>query len=222
MNEALFSIEEATVGTGSVRLLARVSLSLQGGEIGGLRGSSGCGKTMLLRSAAGLIDFIEGAARVRGRLPGEMGWPAYRRHVLLMHQQPVMARGTIRENLERPFRYRVAESAFPEARARELLERLRLGSGRIDEDARTLSVGEQQRVSVIRALLVEPAVLLLDEPTSALDAEATAAVEEALREDLSRRPDACALVVSHDPAQSERLCHTVADLESNVCRTRPS
>jgi ABC-type phosphate transport system ATPase subunit len=71
----------------------------------------------------------------------------------------------------------------------------------LDRDAGRLSVGEQQRVMLARALALEPEVLLLDEPTASLDADATAAVEDALR----GLRGVSLVLVTHDPAQAERL-----------------
>jgi ABC-type sulfate/molybdate transport systems ATPase subunit len=79
-------------------------------------------------------------------------------------------------------------------------------------DAARLSVGEQQRVMVARALALEPAVLLLDEPTASLDAASRDAVEATLL-DLRERPGLSYVMVTHDPAQAERLAERVLRLE---------
>ncbi|MBN2309727.1 MAG: ATP-binding cassette domain-containing protein [Candidatus Hydrogenedentes bacterium] len=209
----LLTVKDATVGAGPVCLFEGVSLALVPGELVALKGPSGCGKTTLLRSVAGLIDLVRGEVRLEGRAPEEMGWPAFRRRVLLVHQQPVLLRGTVRENLERPFQYRAADGEFPEARVSALFEQLRLTPEHMRRDVRNLSVGEQQRVCLVRALILEPAVFLFDEPTSALDEEATASAEGLIRDEVARR-GAGALVASHDPVQPARLCRRALDLPS--------
>jgi ABC-type sulfate/molybdate transport systems ATPase subunit len=78
-----------------------------------------------------------------------------------------------------------------------------------ERDASRLSVGEQQRVMLARALALEPEVLLLDEPTAALDEDAKAAVEGAL----TGLPGISLVVVTHEPAQAERLASRVIRLE---------
>ncbi len=210
----VLSVTNAAVGVGKLRLLEGIAFKLRPGELVAVRGPSGCGKSMLLQSVAGLIDFLEGGTRLRNALPRNVGWPAYRRQVLLVHQQPVLLRGSVRHSLERPFHYQTANGPFPRDRALDLLEQLLLGNGVLKQDARTLSVGEQQRVSLVRALLLKPAVLLLDEPTSALDEKAAAAVEHVVREAAAGEAHTAALIVSHDPAQPDRLCDRQIELSS--------
>ena len=81
---------------------------------------------------------------------------------MLVDQRPVMLDTTVAQNLQRPFAYRhVGPDKYPRDQAAELLDRLGVGAHRLAEPARSLSVGEQQRLSLVRALLVAPAVLLL-------------------------------------------------------------
>ncbi|MCP4641513.1 MAG: ATP-binding cassette domain-containing protein [bacterium] len=211
MDGTVLSAHGLVVGVGGVRLLEGVTLDLAAGGLTGVRGPSGCGKTMLLRTLAGLIDPVSGVVRFRGRAAGVDGWPGYRRQVVLVQQQPVMLRGSIRTNLARPFEYGHVAETFSESRARVLLDRLLVGGDRLGEDARMLSVGEQQRVSLIRALLLEPSVYVLDEPTSALDPESRAQVEEVMSEEVSRRPCAV-LAVTHDVSQGARWCRDAIDV----------
>ncbi len=204
-NKALFTADAITVAVDGQILLEDMSFRLEPGQLLAITGPSGCGKTMLLRSLAGLIDPVAGQLRLNGETPQQLGWPAYRRRVLLVHQQPVLTPGTIRDNLERPFRYRAAASPWDEYAATGLLERLHLEADRLDQHAESLSVGQQQRVCLIRALLLRPDVLLLDEPTSALDDTARDAVEAIIREVAAERA-ATAVIVTHDAAQAGRWC----------------
>ncbi len=209
----LLGVHNLTVTVAGAPLLAGVSLALWPGDRIGLVGPSGCGKTSLLRAIAGL-DAARGVLRLAGRSPQVTGWPVWRRHVLLVNQRPVLLDATVRENLARPFRYRQDRRPFPAGRAAAVLEQLGLEPDRMDQLARSLSEGQQQRVSLARALLLEPPVLLLDEPTSALDAANVDAVEKAV-EAYVGAGDRAVLIVSHDPAQTARWCTAVMPLDAH-------
>ncbi len=203
-------LKGVAVRAGGRDLFAGVDLRLEAGERVALWGESGIGKTSLLRVIAQLDDARAGELRLDGETPEEVGIPAYRRRVLYVPQRPALFAATVRENLERPFRYASATGAFDVERAAFLLERVGFPAARLDEQARTLSVGEQQRVCLVRALSLSPDVLLLDEPTSAVDAprrlEVEALVAEAAEQGLA------ALVVTHDAAQVTRFCSARVDL----------
>ncbi len=201
---------------GGVRLLCDVAFSVARGELLGLMAPSGRGKTTLLRTAAGLIDGGTGRILLHGRPPEHYGWPAFRRRVVLVGQKPALLDASVEANLRRPWRYASAAGTFPEAEAGALLERLGLDGAALSQQAHTLSVGQQQRVCLVRALLLEPDALLLDEPTSALDEDAAAAVEHTLREQAETRGMA-AVVVSHDRAQMARLCARSVELAPYQC-----
>ena len=125
----------------------------------------------------------------------------------LVPQLPVLLEGTVADNL----RFAAGLSG-----AEPDVGRL-LGLGGLDEsfadrDVERLSVGEQQRAMIARALATEPDVLLLDEPTSALDEEARDSVERTVAE-LRERVGASVVLVTHDPAQARRLADWVVRLE---------
>ena len=193
-------------------MLEGIRISVGRGEIVGVFGPSGCGKSALLRCVAGLCDPASGEIRFRDGPAGEHGWPEYRREVVLVGQQPALLEASVEENLARVFSYRVSNRAFPRDEARELLERLEVGAHRLAQPARSLSVGQQQRVCLVRALLIRPAVLLLDEPASALDAQAAALVEDVLRRSVDEGRCEGILLVTHDRDQIERLCDASLDL----------
>ena len=132
---------------------------------------------------------------------------ALRREVMLVPQLPALVPGTVADNLE--FAARLARRGSIDAAA--ALRAAGLDESFADRDVAKLSVGEQQRAMLARALAVEPAVLLLDEPTSALDAAARGTVEEALA-GLRRRRDLSIVLVTHDAAQAERLADAMIGL----------
>jgi len=208
--ESVLEVRQVSVSLGERARVAGLDVCIGAGELVALRGPSGAGKSSLLRVVAGLDDPRAGELRCRGRSPKETGWPQWRRRVLLCAQRAAALPGSVRDNLAHAFAYACASGAFPEARARELVARLKLASGVWGQTAETLSEGELQRVALLRALLLEPDVFLLDEPTSALDPDATRAVEELLREVAGE--GGCALIVTHDPAQAERWCDRSVDV----------
>ncbi len=216
-HEAMLSVEELAIDVDHRRLLDGVGFALSTGEMIGLSGPSGCGKTTLLRAIAGLIDPAGGRVTLDGRSPEQIGWPRFRRQVVLVHQRPVVHDGTVSEVLRRPFRYRTSAGPFDPAGAGELFDALRLGGLDMQQRARTLSVGQQQRLCLARALLVDPRVLLLDEPTSALDGPAVDLVEGLLRRRCDRGGLACA-VVTHDRQQIARWCDREVDLAGHLAK----
>jgi len=196
-------------------VLRHISFDLQQGELLAVLGPSGCGKTSLLRAIAGLDDAAAGEVRLHGRSADEVGWPAYRRSVTMVQQQPVMLDDTVLENLLRPWQHRSVSQPFDRKGAVDMLRTVGLIEECLAQQARTLSLGERQRVALIRAVLIEPEVLLLDEPTSALDEQSQALIERLLRLQ-ARRHRRSAVVVTHDRGQADRLCDAKLDLRAHA------
>ena len=207
----LFTVRDLGIAAGGQDLLAGINLDLHPGELVALTGPSGCGKTTLLRALCALDNPTAGTVKLEGQTPQALGYPEFRRRVLLVDQRPILFDATLEANLRRPFSYRSAGGDFPSQRARELLERVGLGAARLTQNARSLSIGQQQRASLVRALLLEPKLFLLDEPTSALDGEAVSEVELLIRQDLQAR-GAAALVVTHSRAQAQTWCDREIDV----------
>ncbi len=202
----LLELQSLSVATDSEPLIEGLDLCVREGEFTALPGPSGCGKTTLLRTVAGLIDPMAGRVALRGKAAPGGDWPSYRRKVVLIQQTPVLLDETVEVNLARPFQYDSSgESAFPRERALELLGVFGVSRSRMSQAARTLSVGQQQRVCLVRALLLQPEVLLLDEPTSALDPESVRSVEDVFVTE-ARNRGMSALLVTHDRAQADRVC----------------
>ncbi len=190
-----------------------LDFELLAGERIGIVGASGVGKTTLLRTITGLQDAHSGAVTLGGKTPEEWGWPGFRRRVVMVSQRPTLTAGSAEENLRQPFGYAsLRDLKFSRERAIGLMQRLRLKPEQLEQPAMSLSVGEQQRLCLIRALLLEPLVVCLDEPTSALDPEAALAVESLIEEESSRN-GLSALIVTHNSAQAERWCRRIIRLE---------
>ena len=164
---------------GDRAVLRGVDLEVGWGEIAVLFGANGAGKTTLLRILAGLTRADDGTAHIAGRRMHGRGNRARRLVGFAGHQTMLYNDLTCRENLAFYARlYGIREAG---SRIGQVLERVRL-SDRANRRVRTLSHGMQKRLSMGRAILHEPAVLLLDEPESGLDAESVAALGSLLRE----------------------------------------
>jgi ABC-type sulfate/molybdate transport systems ATPase subunit len=130
-----------------------------------------------------------------------------RREVCLVPQLPAMLDGTVADNI------RFAAGLWDRTPDfGRLLDLAGLDASYADRDSSRLSVGEQQRAMLARALAIEPAVLLLDEPTSALDERARDSVEAALV-DLCERVEISRVMVTHDLDQARRMSDWVVRLD---------
>jgi putative ABC transport system ATP-binding protein len=203
----LFELEDVTYSRGGEVVLKDVRARLPVGA-GSLLGPSGSGKSTLLRLLNRLADPDSGRVLYEGRDVREYDPLALRREVSLVPQLPALIEGTVHDNVA--YGPRLAGRSF---NARSCLELAGLDPAFEGRDASRLSVGEQQRVMLARALALEPRVLLLDEPTSALDQAARDAVEGTLRQ-LRARTAISLVVVTHDIAQATRLAEYVVRIES--------
>jgi putative ABC transport system ATP-binding protein len=194
----LFELERVSLRRGGGSVLRELSARLPVGA-SCLAGPSGSGKSTVLRLLDRLADPESGVVRYRGEDVRERDPLGLRREVGLVPQLPALLAGTVEENV----RF-AADLAGLEPDVARLLELSGLDRGFAARDAARLSVGEQQRAMLARALALEPRVLLLDEPTSALDGRARDAVEATLR-DLRRRLDISLVLVTHDLAQARRM-----------------
>ena len=182
-----------------------LDLKLASGERAVLTGRSGTGKSLLLRTLCGLDRPDEGRVHHRGEIVDEHDLPRFRARVIYVQQQPVLIPGTVLENLELPLRFRInAARGARDGRAGALLAQMGKPVGFLDQRASVLSGGEGQIVALVRALLLEPEVLLLDEPTAHLDDEGTRRVEQVVF-DWVDAGDRAVLWTSHDRAQVDRV-----------------
>lgn len=212
MNDANGNILEAravgrTAGPTGNWLIRDVSLAIALGDKVALVGPSGSGKTVLLRVLAMLDPVDRGELLWHGHEVAREAIPLFRSRVIYLHQQPALIEGTVEMNLRYPFALRAhRDRKFDAQLIRAWLTKLGRDESFLKKETRDLSGGERQLTALLRAMQLQPELLLLDEPTSALDQRATAAVEECLRQWQQEQVDKRSLViVSHNLAQVERL-----------------
>jgi putative ABC transport system ATP-binding protein len=202
----LFELRDVSLSRGGRRVLDSVSAEIPAGATA-IVGPSGAGKSTLLRLLNRLSDPESGTVLYRGRPLAGYDPLALRREVSLVPQLPALLEGTVESNL----RF-AAGLAGEELDAARCLRLAGLSADFAERDVSQLSVGEQQRAMLARALTQGPTVLLLDEPTSALDPAARDAIEATLAE-LRRELEISIVLVSHDPEQARRLSDWVVRLE---------
>ncbi len=203
----LFELREVVLSRGGRRVLDAVSAGVAAGATA-ILGPSGSGKSTLLRLLNRLADPDSGEILYRERPLASYDPLALRREVALVPQLPALLAGSVESNL----RY-AAGLAGREPDLGRCLRLAGLGPEFAPRDVTRLSVGEQQRAMLARALAQEPRVLLLDEPTSALDHVARDAIEAALAE-LRRELEISLVLVTHDPEQARRLGDWVVRIEA--------
>jgi len=203
----LFELREVGLVRGGRRVLDSVDAEIPAGATA-IVGPSGAGKSTLLRLLNRLADPDEGAIDFRGRPLDSYDPLALRREVSLVPQLPALLEGTVESNLE----YAAGLAGKEEVDAGRCLGLAGLDPEFAGRDVSKLSVGEQQRAMLARALVQEPAVLLLDEPTAALDRAARDAIEATLAR-LREELEISLVLVSHDPEQARRLGEWVVRIE---------
>jgi putative ABC transport system ATP-binding protein len=201
----LFELHEVGLDRGDRPVLDSFSVQIPEGATA-IVGPSGAGKSTLLRLLNRLADPGRGEITYRGRPLSTYEPLALRHEVALVPQLPALLEGTVESNL----RY-AADLAGEPLDVDETLRRAGLDPSFAARDVAKLSVGEQQRAMLARALAQRPDVLLLDEPTSALDHAARDAVEATLAR-LRSESNLSLVLVSHDPEQARRLGDRVVEM----------
>jgi putative ABC transport system ATP-binding protein len=195
-----------------VQPMDRLQLAIGAGDHIALQGPSGTGKSVLLRTLALLDAPVRGAVRYRGAPIAPGAVPRYRRAVAYLPQRPTLSGDTVRDALQWPYTFAAhRDHRYDEAAALALTEQAGKTADFLDSTTATLSGGESQVAALIRALLLDPEVLLLDEPTAALDPHSAQIIESLVAQwadapTTAQDRDPRAYVwISHDPAQAARV-----------------
>lgn len=199
--------------------LSGVELSIRGGEFVLLKGPSGGGKSTLLRVLSRLERPDSGTFDYMGASVGAVAPERYRREVCLIQQTPTVVAGDVKTNLLLPFSFAANHDLAPpdDAALRQGLDSLLLSDVPLDRAAKSLSVGQRQRLCLLRAMLLSPRALLLDEPTSALDPESRRVVEDTA-ERLCKDEGVTVILVSHNDYEPRSVDFRIVNMRE--CRLR--
>lgn len=183
---------------GRRRVLKGINLKVEKGEVVGIIGSSGCGKSTLLRS----INYLERPTSGKIIFEGvdtstKKNLTEYRMNIGMVFQQYNLFKNmSVLDNIIlAPVKLKLKTVSEATRDAKELLKKIKL-ENKINAYPASLSGGQQQRIAIIRALNMEPELMLFDEPTSALDPEMIGEVEELIK--LIAKEGMTMIIVSHD------------------------
>ncbi len=209
-------VSDLVVGFGRQVVIDHLTLDVRKGEILGLVGASGGGKTVLMRTIIGLIPRQGGSIEVMGRAVGGTGDRNSKdvagRWGILFQQGALFSSLTVRQNIQFPLRENlVLSQQLMDEIATAKLEMVGLAPDDGDKFPSELSGGMTKRVALARALALDPAIVFLDEPTSGLDPIA-AGEFDTLIQTLQRTLGLTVFMVTHDLASLNTVCDRVAAL----------
>lgn len=197
----VFRLKNITVEYQETFALKDIDLEINSSDVLGVMGQSGTGKTTLLKLLSGIETPSRGTIWYKGTQINKKTIHLLRKNVTMLFQTPQFLRGTVYTNLAYGLRIRKIDEKQVKSRIKRVLEKVRL-EGYQERDANSLSGGEQQRIALARALLLDPEVLLLDEPTSNLDPVNAQIISKVIEEEGHIR---CVVISTHDYDQIKRL-----------------
>jgi len=200
-----------------------VSLTINQGDIYGIAGESGSGKTTVAKMILGLTEPNNGEIKLFGRSINEFkGTSEFRKLIQIVYQNPgssLNPRRTVADQLSVPLKFSGYTSSQIKNRIYELLELVDLPQNYAGMYPHELSGGQKQRVAIARALSVNPKILVLDEPTSALDVLVQSTVIDLLNR-LRKEFDLTYIFISHDLSLMRNFCNRVAIMfRGNIVET---
>lgn len=211
--EFAIRVHDLVVGFGRQTVLDHLSLDVRGGEILGLVGASGGGKSVLMRTIIGLIPRRSGTIEVMGQpIGGAHDRSRAATWGILFQQGALFSSLTVRQNIQFPLREnRVLSQELMDEIAIAKLEMVGLRAQDGDKYPSELSGGMTKRVALARALALDPPILFLDEPTSGLDPIAAGDFDALIRT-LQKTLGLTVFMVTHDLASLTTVCDRVAAL----------
>jgi D-methionine transport system ATP-binding protein len=215
LQESEIVLKQVTLGRtqGTAAILDNMSFSTKPFEKVGVIGASGAGKTTLLRLINRLAEPDAGQILWRGKPLSFYAAPLLRQQVMLVPQEPRLLGMTVDQAIAYPLQLQRLSSAQIEQRTQIWQNRLPIPDEWRSRQELELSVGQRQWVSIVRALIAQPQVLLLDEPTSALDSGRIEQLVHGIRQ-----LDCSVFMASHQLSLIEQTCDRVLWLDQGRLR----
>lgn len=203
-------------GQRAVKAVDKVSFTIHEGEIFGLVGESGCGKSTVTRIILGLLEPTRGSVLYQGRDLTKMkrkDWHSLRREIQVVFQHPQAMfnpRRTIYFSCAEPIRlFKMTRNKEEErGMVAELMDRVGISQDQLKKYPHEISGGQAQRLAIIRALSLKPKLLICDEPTSMLDVSVQAQILNLLK--MNKGHNLSMLYISHDLEIIRAICQRVA------------
>lgn len=214
-NKEILKIENLNLEIGTVKILKDISFTVQKKEIIALLGPSGSGKSSLLKSINMLNTPSCGQIKYHNNDIQEISPMALRKKIGYVLQKPTLFGNDVMENLKYPCE--LHQKVFDINLVEFYLKKVNLKPDILEKKPNELSGGEQQRISLVRTLLLEPEMILLDEVTSALDEDNTLLIEELIKYE-NENNEMTVIFISHNNEQAKRLAQKVIYMEEGVIK----
>lgn len=214
-NKEILKIENLNLEIGTVKILKDISFTVQKKEIIALLGPSGSGKSSLLKSINMLNTPSCGQIKYHNNHIQEISPMALRKKIGYVLQKPTLFGNDVMENLKYPCE--LHQKVFDINLVEFYLKKVNLKPDILEKKPNELSGGEQQRISLVRTLLLEPEIILLDEVTSALDEDNTLLIEELIKYE-NENNELTVIFISHNNEQAKRLAQKVIYMEEGVIK----
>lgn len=200
-------ITELSVELQKTKILKHIDLEIHTGEFVSLLGASGCGKTTLLKSIAGLLDVKEGDIQIDGKSIVKQP-PEKRGTVIVFQDLRLFPHMTVEQNIGFTMDIKKVSKEVKKKRVAKLLHAVQL-DGFEKRKIREMSGGQKQRVALARALAADPKILLLDEPFSSLDENLRCEMAELVRK-LHKEMGLTVVMVTHDKEEAMKVSDYIA------------
>ena len=204
------SVKGLNVSYGKNHILKDINLEIENGEFVSILGKSGCGKTTLIKSIAGLLETDNGDINIFDK--NVAGLPPEKRQTVIVFQDlRLFPHMNVEDNIAFAMKLKKMDKAVIKEKVEKLLDQVRL-SGYEKRKVSRLSGGQMQRVALARALGAEPKLLLLDEPFASLDEDLRKEMGELVRR-LHRENGITTVMITHDKEEAMELSDRLALME---------